>query len=104
MIRMRVVWKLLVCLAFITAPRAPAAEPLPAPGMAVDYAPLAFFPKRWQEQKQSTQLYPWQGEQVVLLTPKQDLDPAVLAIFLERLDGGWKYYADMLGQAPRPAK
>lgn len=82
----------------------PAAEPPAKPDMTIDYGPLAFFPQRWKDQKRSTELYPWTSEQVVLLTTKDDLDPAVMAIFLERLDGGWKYYADMLGQSPRPGK
>jgi hypothetical protein len=101
---MRVVCLLVAYSLWVVDASAFADEPLPVPGMAVDYAPLAFFPKRWQEQKHSTQLVTWEGKQVVLLTPKKDLDPEVMAIFLERLDGGWKYYADMLGQSPRPAK
>ena len=101
---MRVVCLLLGMLIGLGTVSANAADALLKPGEAVDYGPLSFFPQRWKDQKQSTQLYPWEGQQVVLLTTKNDLDPAVVKIFLERLDGGWKYYADMLGQAPRPAK
>jgi hypothetical protein len=74
------------------------------PGAAVDYGKLAFFPKRWKDGKVDTKLHPWQGKEVVLLTTKSDLDGKTMARFLQRLDGGWKLYADLVGQSPRPFK
>lgn len=71
------------------------------PGEPIDYKPLAFFPKRWEEHGIDTRLYPWQGEQVVFLTPTKDLDGDVMQRFIERLDGGWKCYAEIIGRAPR---
>src|SRR4051812_28760519 len=57
------------------------------PGKAIDHKP--FFPERWKEHKASTRMYPWEGKKVVLLTTTPDLDPRVMARFLERLDAGW---------------
>jgi hypothetical protein len=86
----------------------PAAEPpKPAelkPGTPVDYGKLAFYPERWKQHKLSTQLVPWEGRHVVLLTTRDDLDRAVMARFVERLDGGWKVYADLVHSSPGPFK
>ena len=71
------------------------------PGAAIDYRELAFNAKRWAEQKVPTTMYPWAGEKVVLLTTKDDLDPAVMTRFLERLDDGWRLYAELTGRTPR---
>ena len=70
----------------------------------VDYGPLAFDREAWARRRVSTRLYPWEGEQVVLLTTDNDRDAAVMARFLERLDAGWAYYADVLGRQPDPLK
>lgn len=102
---MRIAFLLGLALVFTVGDPANAVAPKPpAPGRAIDYGPMAFFPNRWKEQEHSTQLFPWEGKQVVLLTTKKDLDPKVIEVFLDRLDGGWKYYADMVGQSPRPGK
>lgn len=101
---MRTTFLIVLCIFVVAGTSASAAAPGPTPGMAIDYGPLSFFPPRWKEHHQNSQLFPWTGKQVVLLTVKKELDPAVMAVFLERLDGGWNYYADMLGQSPRPAK
>jgi len=74
------------------------------PGQAVDYRSQAFFPKRWEERKVSTKLFPWQGQQIVFLTTHADLDGKIMNRFLERLDAGWKLYADLVGRSPRPFK
>jgi hypothetical protein len=74
------------------------------PGEPVDYGKLAFYPERWKQHKLSTQLVPWEGRYVVLLTTRSDLDRAVMARFVERLDGGWKVYADLVQSTPGPFK
>ena len=74
------------------------------PGAPVEYGSLAFYPERWRQHELSTKLVPWEGRHVVLLTARDDLDHAVMARFLERLDGGWKVYADLVGSSPRPFK
>src|SRR5262249_30002959 len=101
---MRTAFLLGLGVLFAGSATAYAADSAPTPGKAVDYGPLAFFPERGKEQAQSTMLFPWAGKQVVLLTTKKDLDPKVIAVFLDRLDKGWKYYADVVGQSPRPGK
>lgn len=73
----------------------------PTPGPVVDYAPHALFPARWKELGIDTRLVPWEGDRVVLLTTTADLDPATVGVFLARLDGGWKLYADTIGTVPR---
>ena len=74
------------------------------PGEPVDYGKLAFYPERWEKHKLSTQLVPWEGRHVVLLTTRSDLDRAVMTRFVERLDGGWKLYADLVQSSPQPFK
>ncbi len=75
---------------------------LKQPGEPIEYQP--FFPDRWKAKNQSMKLFPWEGEQVVLLTTTADFDPKTMATFLKRLDVGWKLYADLVGQSPRPFK
>lgn len=76
-----------------------AAEP-PLAGPAVDYASHAFYPERWRDLGIDTRLHPWTGRAVVLLTPRADLDPETMRIFLERLDAGWAHYAEIVGTQP----
>lgn len=71
------------------------------PGEAIEYRDLAFYPKRWEERKLSTRLVPWEGQRIVLLTTKADLNARTMTLFVDRLDAGWKVYADLVGQAPR---
>jgi len=70
------------------------------PGGIIDYQP--FFPDRWKQKRQSTRMYPWEGERVVLLTTTSDFDGKVMARFLQRLDAGWRLYAEMIGRLPKP--
>jgi hypothetical protein len=81
---------------------APAAGPAQTakPGKPVEYKTLAMFPDRWAKAGTPTQLVPWEGQRVVFLTTKSDFDPKVMAVFVARLDGGWKVYADLVGKAP----
>jgi hypothetical protein len=83
------------------APRAADGDKELKPGPAVDYGKLAFYPKRWTDRRLSTRLVPWRGSQVVLLTAKADLDGKTMARFVDRLDGGWKLYADLVGRSPK---
>ena len=79
----------------------------PAPiraGEAVDYAPLAFYPDAWRKNSFSFTMYPWQGKSVVLLTTRNDFDGGVMARFLERLDGGWQLYTNIIGTVPKPLR
>ncbi|MBI5385303.1 MAG: calcium-binding protein [Verrucomicrobia bacterium] len=86
---------------------AAAASPAPATlqaGPAVDYAGLAFYPKRWQDRGLSTQLHPWPGERVIFFTTRTNFDSAVMARFVGRLDRAWKLYADLTGRSPNAFK
>lgn len=76
------------------------ASPGLQPGKPVDYASLAFEPDAWRKRGLSLTLYPWAGQELVFLTTTNRLDPKVMAIFLDRLDSGWKLYADLTGRKP----
>jgi hypothetical protein len=98
-------WSVACLIALLTLPVSHAEEARPLkPGEAVEYRDRAFFPRRWQERKLSTRLFPWEGDKVVFLTTKDDLDGEVMARFVGRLDAGWKRYADLVGKSPRPFK
>ncbi len=87
-------------LTLLSGSRAWPAEPL-RPGEPVDYGKIAFSPEEWKKRGISTQLVPWTGERVVFLTTNNvSLDKKVMAIFLDRLDAGWKLYADLTGRSP----
>ncbi|MGA2499090.1 MAG: calcium-binding protein [Tepidisphaeraceae bacterium] len=70
------------------------------PGEPVDCRAVAFNPDKWDKKNLALKLVPWTGQNVVLLTTTGNHDPAVMGRFLERLDGGWKLYADLTGKAP----
>ena len=94
---------LLLASAWCSLPAVAADPPAPRvlePGPAVEYRGLAFNPERWKQRGLSTQLYPWTGERLVFLTTRTNFDGAVMARFLDRLDGGWKLYADLTGRSP----
>jgi len=71
------------------------------PGSAIDYRKLAFYPKRWEAAGVSTQLIPWEGDQLVFLTTTSDLDNNVMAQFVDRLNAGWKLYTELTGRRPK---
>jgi hypothetical protein len=96
------IWTLLVILAAGPLPCALSAEL--QPGAPVDYAPLAFQPKVWEEKQTSTLLLPWEGEEIVFLTTPGTYDPALMAHWVTALDRGWALYADLTGATPRPFK
>ena len=97
-------WTLFIAVLLLAS--ATLAEPAAAvaPGKAIDYSSAAFYPQRWKDQQQSTLMHPWEGNSVVLLTTKRDLDPQVMSTFLDRLDSGWKHYAMLVGQSPNGGK
>lgn len=68
----------------------------------IEYQP--FRPDVWKAKNQSTWLFPWEGERIVLLTTTADLDPKTMAVFVKQLDAGWKLCSDLVGQAPRLLK
>jgi hypothetical protein len=70
------------------------------PGKAIEYRPM--YPEKWKAKKQSTQMIPWEGKHVVLLTTTADLDREVMTLFLDRLDRAWQLYADYTGLSPQP--
>ncbi|MBX2851593.1 MAG: hypothetical protein KTR15_07605 [Phycisphaeraceae bacterium] len=72
------------------------------PGEPVDYKRLAFYADRWEKRDFSTRLVPWEGEQVVFLTTTKDFDPKVMQRLLDRLDGGWSHFHEIVGKSPRP--
>lgn len=88
-------WLCLACLPLWAA----MAEGL-KPGDPVDYAAQAFNPERWKERKLSTQMYPWAGTNLTFLTTTNNFDGAVMARFLQRLDGGWSLYRELTGRSP----
>jgi hypothetical protein len=98
----RVLSILVSCFVFFWAAAAEPAEL--KPGEPIDYAPLAFQPKVWAEKKQSTEMLPWEGTNIVFLTTAGDYDPKMMARWVQRLDAGWQLYADLTGARPRPFK
>jgi hypothetical protein len=74
------------------------------PGDRIEYKELAFEPKRWEAKKLDTKLVPWEGKHIVFLTTTPDFKPKVMARFVDRLDAGWKVYADLVQQSPKPFK
>jgi hypothetical protein len=93
---------LVLCLGSFLSAAAEAA--VLQPGIPIDYAPLAFQPKVWAEKKQSTQMLPWEGTNIVFLTTPGDYDAKLMARWVQRLDAGWEQYADLTGAKPRPFK
>ncbi|MFM9960132.1 MAG: SUMF1/EgtB/PvdO family nonheme iron enzyme [Planctomycetaceae bacterium] len=89
-------------------PASQPASPQPAPPKPVakdgrepiEYQPIR--PDVWKAKNQSTWLFPWEGERIVLLTTTADLDPKTMAVFVKQLDAGWKLCSDLVGQSPRP--
>ncbi len=81
-----------------------ASVPSVAAGALVDYRPLAFQPKTWQEKKTSTLLLAWPGTNVVFLTTNGVYDAKVMNHWVARLDQGWSLYADLMGARPKPFK
>lgn len=75
------------------------------PGRAIEYGGLAFQPEVWRAQGVSTRMLPWTGKEVVFLTlPRRDYDGRLMRRWVERLDGGWRTYRDLVGEDPRPLK
>lgn len=70
------------------------------PGKPVDASKIVFNPERWQQRGLSTQLFPWPGERLVFLTTRSNLDQAVMANFVRRLDAGWQVYTNITGRSP----
>jgi hypothetical protein len=96
-------WFLCLLAGFIWC--APAGgESVVQPGPAVGCNDIVFYPERWKERNASTELFPWRGEEIVFLTTRGDLDRAVMARLLARLDDGWRLYAELTGRRPEPFK
>ncbi len=82
-----------------------AAEVAPLkPGARFDYSKFAFQPESWKQRGLSLQLTPWTGTNVIFLTTDDTLDPALMGIWVSRLDAGWQVYADLTGRVPSPAR
>ena len=81
----------------LPAPPGPFAQRVPE---QITYQP--FYPDKWKEKNYSTQMFPWEGERIVLLTTTSDLDPKTMAVFVKQLDAGWTLCSDLVGQSPRP--
>ncbi len=96
------IW-LVTCLSARCAAGATAGPPV-VPGAAIDYQPLAFYPERWTERKLDTRLFPWEGRRIVFLTTSTNFDGGIMNRFLERLDGGWSLYGNLVGRTPGPMK
>ncbi len=70
-------------------------------GDGLDYSKLAFYPKRWEEKKVDTVMFPWIGKNVAFLTITDAFDPKVMTEFVETLDKGWDTYLKFTAKAPR---
>lgn len=88
---------------FFTVSQCEDAAPL-KPGPKFDYSKLAFQPKSWEERKLSLELTPWTGRNVIFLTTDDTLDPALMGIWVSRLDAGWDLYADLTSRKPSAFK
>lgn len=71
------------------------------PGAPVDYSKHAFHPKSWEARKLDLHLIPWTGKEVVFLTIDDSNDPELMALWVSRLDAGWRLYAELTGSEPR---
>jgi hypothetical protein len=74
------------------------------PGSPLDYSKFAFQPESWKKRGLSLKLIPWTGTNVVFLTTEATLDPALMGIWVSRLDAGWQVYADLTGRVPSPSR
>ncbi len=70
-------------------------------GDGLDYSKLAFYPKRWEERKIDTTMFPWIGEHIAFLTITDAFDPKVMTQFVDSLDQAWGTYLRFTGKAPR---
>jgi hypothetical protein len=70
------------------------------PGPKLDYSKYAFQPKSWKDRGLSLELTPWMGRNVIFLTTGDTFDPALMGIWVSRLDAGWDLYADLTGRKP----
>lgn len=68
----------------------------------IEYQPIN--PAPWKAKNQSTWLFPWEGERVVLLTTTAHLDPKTMAAFVKRLDSVWNLCGELVGQSPNLIK
>ncbi|MCF7974957.1 MAG: hypothetical protein K9N55_14155 [Phycisphaerae bacterium] len=87
-------------LTLLMIPQTLTSAPL-LPGAAFDYKDLAFEPDRWKQQGISTQVVPWEGDQLVFITTPSELDATVMTQFVGRLETAWSLYADLTGRQPR---
>ncbi|HUR46584.1 MAG TPA: hypothetical protein VMZ27_11965 [Candidatus Saccharimonadales bacterium] len=71
-------------------------------GPLFDYSKFAFQPESWQKHGLSLQLVPWSGTNVIFLTTEDSLDPALMAIWVSRLDAGWQLFGQLTGRKPSP--
>ncbi|MEN8774070.1 MAG: calcium-binding protein [Akkermansiaceae bacterium] len=94
---MRTLFLAAFSLSLISAPVS--AEIKAGPGL--DYAKLAFYPKRWKEKKIDTIMFPWEGKEIAFLTITDGFDPKVMTQFVGSLDQGWSTYLKFTGKAPR---
>ncbi len=67
-------------------------------GKPIEYQP--FYPEKWKERQQSTQMIPWEGQHVVFLTTTPDFDAKTMTVFVQRLDDAWELYGDLIGTTP----
>ncbi|MGC6427159.1 MAG: calcium-binding protein [Akkermansiaceae bacterium] len=70
-------------------------------GAPIDYLPLAFYPDRWTEGKIDTEMVPWEGKHIAMITVGEGLDAKTMEKFVSRLDGGWDVYQKFTGKNPR---
>jgi hypothetical protein len=73
-------------------------------GGRFDYSNFAFQPESWNKRGLSFQLTPWTGTNVIFLTTNDTLDPALMGIWVSRLDAAWQVYAGLTGRVPSPSR
>ena len=67
---------LLICChapATVRGEEQPSEESSLAPGDAIDFELLAFYPERWKKQGIELSMVPWRGKEIVFLTTTPDL-------------------------------
>ena len=100
---MKPIRRLSAVLLILTLAQASAEESQPLqPGQRFDYSKFAFQPQSWTNRGLSLQLVPWPGTNVLFLTTNANLNPALMAKWVSRLDAGWQLYADLTGRKPNP--
>lgn len=81
--------------------KATAAEDKLIQPVPVNYEKLAFYPRKWRQAGADFEMLAWNGKNVSLVTKKGTYDRKQMTKFVNLLDGGWQYYEEIVGAAPK---